>query len=70
MVRRKASLSGFEPDYAHGRWVNTPAEPKPLPTLRVLASRGVEAGSPRLKPWEDVTLRLQFVCDTIATKDN
>jgi len=52
---KRIGLSGFKPDYAHGRWVNTPAEPKPLPTLRVLASRGVEAGSPRLKPWEDVT---------------
>jgi len=51
---KKIGLSGFKPDYAHGRWVNTPAEQKPLPSLRGMASWSVEAGSPRLS-WEDVT---------------
>ena len=45
---KKVGLSDLRPDYAHGQWVKTPAEPEPLPTLRVLASRDVEAGSPRL----------------------
>ena len=45
---KRIGLSGLRSDYAHGRWVKTPVEPKPLPTLRVLVSRGVEAGSPRL----------------------
>lgn len=32
--------------YAPGRGVKTPVKPKPLPSLRGLVSRGVEAGSP------------------------
>jgi putative transposase len=34
--------------YAHGRWVNTPVEQKPLPSLRGLVSLCGEAGSPSL----------------------
>jgi putative transposase len=34
--------------YAHGRWVNTPVEQKPLPSLRGLVSLCSEAGSPSL----------------------
>ncbi len=45
---KKIGLSGFKPDYAHGRWVNTPVESKPLPSLRRMVSKDVEAGSPRL----------------------
>jgi len=41
--------------YAHGRWVNTPAEQKPLPSLRGLVSFCGEAGSPSLQAGEDVT---------------
>lgn len=29
---KKIGLSVFKPDYAHGRWVNTPAESEPLPS--------------------------------------
>ncbi len=45
---KKIGLSGFKPDYAHGRWVNTPVESEPLPSLRGMVSKDVEAGSPRL----------------------
>jgi len=45
---KKIGLSVFKPDYAHGRWVNTSAEQKPLPSLRGMVSKDVEAGSPRL----------------------
>ncbi len=45
---KKIGLSGFKPDYAHGRWVNTPVESKPPPSLRGMVSKDVEAGSPRL----------------------
>jgi hypothetical protein len=43
--------------YAHGRWVNTPVERKPLLSLRG-ASFCSEAGSPSLKAEEDVTVVL------------
>jgi putative transposase len=47
---KKLGLSrlGLEPCYAPGRGVKKPAEPEPLPSLRGLASRGVEAGNPHL----------------------
>ena len=45
---KRIGLSGFEPDYAHGRWVNTPVESEPLPSPRGMVSKDVEAGSPRL----------------------
>ena len=35
---------------------SSPAEQGPLPSLRGLASPSVEAGSPRLQSWEDVTI--------------
>jgi len=45
---KRIGLSGLKPDYAHGRWVNTPVESEPLPSLRGMVSKDVEAGSPRL----------------------
>ncbi len=45
---KRIGLLGFKPDYAHGRWVNTPVESEPLPSLRGMVSKDVEAGSPRL----------------------
>jgi putative transposase len=41
-------LSSLKLDYAPGRGVKTPTEPKPLPSLRGMASGGVDMGSPRL----------------------
>ena len=41
-------LSSVKLEYAPGRGVKTPMKPKPLPSLRGLASDGLEVGSPRL----------------------
>lgn len=41
-------LNGSALSYAPGRGVKTPTEPEPLPTLRGLASEGLEVGGPRL----------------------
>lgn len=57
---KKIGLSSFKLDYAHGRWVNTPAESEPKPSLRGMVSEDVEAESPQIKLWEDVTKSATF----------